>query len=217
VDAVGKAVEKLGTGASRPDIQGFLKNEFGLDIGMDHISNCKLELRARGAKANKAAAPKAIWSSPEASGLMSLVWRHVREATRQEQYTDLLLRYNREDCEAARVLLARLVQIKETATSEPAGDFAHRPKQTATGVGRQMHQQLERILRHATEDGERQSVRIRVGDTEAEGNGHPVLPPLILPAPAPVACRRPDLHLGREAAWLQGDEVSGKAERVECQ
>jgi predicted RecB family nuclease len=110
----------------------------------------------------------AAWTSSEASSLMSLVWRHRWEATQDQQYKEALLRYNREDCEAVRVLLARLVQIQETAASEPGVDFANRPKQTATGPGREMHQQFERILRHAQENGQRRSVRIRAGDTEAE-------------------------------------------------
>src|SRR5206468_3421177 len=111
----------------------------------------------------------ATWTNPEASGLMSLVWWHTWEATRDSQYKAALLQYNREDCEAVRLLFARLVQIEETAASEPAVDFAHRPKQTATGVGREMHQQFERILRDAQEDGRRRSVRVRAGGTDAEG------------------------------------------------
>jgi predicted RecB family nuclease len=110
----------------------------------------------------------AAWTSPEASGLQSLVWRTRWEATREEPDKAALLQYNREDCEAVRILVGRLVQIKETAASEPGVDFAHRPKQIATGPGREMHQQFERILRNATEEGQRRSVRIRAGDTETE-------------------------------------------------
>jgi predicted RecB family nuclease len=110
----------------------------------------------------------AAWTAAEASGLMSLVWRHKWEATRENQYRAALLRYNREDCEAARLLVARLMQIKETAASEPAVDFAHRPKQTATELGREVHRQFERILMNAQEGGQRRSVRVR-GDTGEEG------------------------------------------------
>jgi predicted RecB family nuclease len=116
----------------------------------------------------------ATWTNPEASGLMSLVWRHQWISTGDGQYKDALLQYNREDCEAIRLLLARLVQIKETADSEPAVDFAHGPKQTATGAGREMHQQFERILRDAQEDGRRRSVRVRAGGTDADGEARKV-------------------------------------------
>jgi hypothetical protein len=69
VDAVGKAMEKLGEDASRPDIQSFVKKAYGLEIGLDHVSNCKLELRARAAKANKAAEPKATAAAPKAAAV----------------------------------------------------------------------------------------------------------------------------------------------------
>jgi hypothetical protein len=110
----------------------------------------------------------AAWTASEASGLMSLVWRHRWEATQGDHDKAALLQYNRQDCEAVSLLLARLVQIKETATSEPTVEFAHRPKQIATEAGREVHQQFERILRNACEDGPRRSIRIRAGDTEAE-------------------------------------------------
>jgi predicted RecB family nuclease len=111
----------------------------------------------------------AAWTDPEASGLMSLVWRHRWEATREDHHKAALLQYNREDCEAVRLLFSRMVQIRETAASEPAVDFAHRPKQTATEAGREVHRQFERILRDAQEDSQRRSVRVRAGDTDAKG------------------------------------------------
>src|SRR5215475_4191618 len=42
----------------------------------------------------------AKWTSPQASGLQSLVWRHQWEHTQEESYRDLLVTYNREDCQA---------------------------------------------------------------------------------------------------------------------
>jgi len=47
----------------------------------------------------------AAWTDPEASGLQSLVWRHRWEITREGRFKQSLLRYNREDCEAVRVLV----------------------------------------------------------------------------------------------------------------
>jgi predicted RecB family nuclease len=111
----------------------------------------------------------ATWSNPEASGLMSLVWRHLWETTGDAQHKATLLEYNREDCEAIRLLLARLAQIKATADSEPTVDFAHHPKQTATEGARTMHQKFERILRDAHEDGQRRSLRVRADGADAKG------------------------------------------------
>jgi hypothetical protein len=34
----------LGAGASRADLQGYVRQKFGVKIGLDHISNCKGDL-----------------------------------------------------------------------------------------------------------------------------------------------------------------------------
>ena len=47
-------------------------------------------------------------------------------------------------------------------------EFASRPKLTATDAGREVHQQFERILREAQEDGPSRSIRIREGDTNED-------------------------------------------------
>jgi hypothetical protein len=47
IEAVKQALAKLGKNASRPDIQKFLKDNYRLDITLDHISNCKGELRRK--------------------------------------------------------------------------------------------------------------------------------------------------------------------------
>src|SRR2546426_4281604 len=41
----------------------------------------------------------ASWTAPDASGLQSLVWRHHWEETGESQYREMLVTYNREDCE----------------------------------------------------------------------------------------------------------------------
>src|SRR4051794_31376909 len=51
VEAVGRAIAALGEEASRGDIQGYVRQKFGVKIGLDHISNCKGELAKRAAKA----------------------------------------------------------------------------------------------------------------------------------------------------------------------
>jgi predicted RecB family nuclease len=111
----------------------------------------------------------AAWTDPQASGLQSLVWRYGWEASRDEGHKQSLLQYNYEDCEAVRVLVERLARIRQDAAANPTIDFAHRPKQIATELGREVHQQFERILREAEEDGRRRSVRVRPGDIEADG------------------------------------------------
>jgi hypothetical protein len=110
----------------------------------------------------------AAWSDPQASGLQSLAWRHRWEATRDERFRQSLLQYNREDCEVVRLLVGRLDRIRLDAASDPAIEFASKPKLIVTEVGREIHKQFERILREAQEDGLSRSILIRAGDTNEE-------------------------------------------------
>src|SRR5882724_4797335 len=74
----------------------------------------------------------ASWTSPDASGLQSLVWRHRWEQTRIRTYQEMLVTYNEEDCQALRLLTDELSRIQATAESQVHIDFADRPKQHAT-------------------------------------------------------------------------------------
>jgi predicted RecB family nuclease len=106
----------------------------------------------------------AAWSDPQASGLQSLVWRHRWMTTRDERHKEALLRYNREDCAAVRVLLDRLGRLKRDATEDPGVEFARRPKRYATEAGGEAHRQFERILESAHEDFGGGGIRIRDRD-----------------------------------------------------
>jgi predicted RecB family nuclease len=103
----------------------------------------------------------AAWTDPQSSGLQSLVWRHRWEMSRCEGDKQSLLQYNREDCEAVRVLVDRLDQIRRDAASDPAVEFARRPKRIATEAGKAVHGQFERILKSAQEGSEGGRIRIR--------------------------------------------------------
>jgi hypothetical protein len=76
--AVGQALAKLGKDASRPDIQKFVKNNYGLQMTLDHISACKGELRKKKRPAKTAVTqqpaaqkqePKKLASEPKADGI----------------------------------------------------------------------------------------------------------------------------------------------------
>jgi predicted RecB family nuclease len=108
----------------------------------------------------------AAWTDPEASGLQSLVWRHRWETTRDERFRQSLLQYNREDCEAVRLLVDRLDQIKRDAASDPAIEFASKPKRHATETGKVVHGQFERILQSAHVAFAGRGIRIRGTDME---------------------------------------------------
>jgi hypothetical protein len=103
----------------------------------------------------------AAWTDPQASGLQSLVWRHRWEMTRDERFRQSLLRYNREDCEAVRLLVDRLDQIRRNAASDPAIEFASRPKRHATETGKAVHGQFERILMSARQCSAGRGIHLR--------------------------------------------------------
>src|SRR4051794_20345556 len=64
MDAVRKAMTKLGREAGRAAIVDFVKRQFGVEMTADHVSNCKGKiLRQKAAKA-KAAGAKALPGRP---------------------------------------------------------------------------------------------------------------------------------------------------------
>src|SRR5215813_11126755 len=56
VDAVGQALAELGKDASREQIRGFVKDRLGYEMSLDHISNCKADLRKKAGKKQAATA-----------------------------------------------------------------------------------------------------------------------------------------------------------------
>ncbi len=113
----------------------------------------------------------ACWTAPDASGLQSLVWRHRWEEYGESRYQKMLVTYNREDCEALWFLLEELSKIIASADAHKNIDFADRPKQHATELGHQIHEEFQSIIRYAHADYEKKRVSIRPqqSTTEIEG------------------------------------------------
>jgi hypothetical protein len=60
MEAVRRALAHFGKGGKPAQMQGWIKQQFGIDMSTDHISTAKGEsLRKKGGKAKKAAAKKA--------------------------------------------------------------------------------------------------------------------------------------------------------------
>jgi predicted RecB family nuclease len=110
------------------------------------------------------------WSSPEASGLQSVVWRLKWETTRDTVLKDQLLAYNLEDCRALQILVGELRNIGQVAATRSDVDFADAPKQNATVPGQQIHDTLERILQSAHEEYSKNRIKLRRG-ARNEGSG----------------------------------------------
>ena len=104
----------------------------------------------------------ASWTESNASGLQSLVWRHRWEETGQSQHQEMLVTYNREDCEALWFLLEELSKIIVSADTPRNIDFADQPKQHATELGHQIHKGLQSIIGYAHADYDKKRVNIRL-------------------------------------------------------
>ena len=69
----------------------------------------------------------ASWTSADASGLSSLAWRYRWEDTGQNNFKEMLLTYNQEDCEAVRRLIEELQDLS-TEQRRPMWILPPRPK-----------------------------------------------------------------------------------------
>jgi predicted RecB family nuclease len=103
----------------------------------------------------------ASWTSPEASGLQSLVWRDLWEESQNGRYKQMLIKYNEEDCWALQLLTNQLSKIKDAVDSDLNIDFADRPKQNSTEIGGEIHGEFEQILRSAHADYTQKRILIR--------------------------------------------------------
>jgi len=94
----------------------------------------------------------ALWSSANASGIQSLVWRHHWEETRNKKYKQLLVKYNKEDCQALKLLTDKLSQVKESADKLSEIDFVNKPKKPFSETGAKIHKEFDTILKFGHEN-----------------------------------------------------------------
>src|SRR5262249_46629768 len=91
----------------------------------------------------------AKWTSPIASGLQSLVWRHQWDTTYQANFKNMLLTYNAEDCYVLKFLVDELSKIQLSADTLTEVDFADKRKQFGTELSKEVHSQFDSILKFA--------------------------------------------------------------------
>ena len=84
-----------------------------------------------------------------ASGLQSIARRYLWEDTGNVAYKEELTTYNREDCYAVKILLEELTRIALSSEKATDIDFADNPKQHATAIGEELHDEFKRIMRSA--------------------------------------------------------------------
>jgi predicted RecB family nuclease len=105
----------------------------------------------------------ATWTSPNASGLQTLVWRHHWDETCHTRYKTLLLTYNEEDCCAIKLLMDELTRIKDSADILSEVDFADKRKHPTTEVSQELQSQFGTILRSAHFGYDEKKISFRQG------------------------------------------------------
>lgn len=104
----------------------------------------------------------ASWSSSDASGLNSLVWRYQWENTQKLEYKQKLKIYNYEDCQALKLLVDFLCVIKERDDSLLDVDcFIQSKKSRSAKTKNPLHHQLESILSFAHADYNKNKISFR--------------------------------------------------------
>jgi predicted RecB family nuclease len=108
----------------------------------------------------------AIWTSEQASGLQSLVWRYKWEESKGQNLSETLIDYNREDCQALNLLVDKISEVKQLAKHKNDIEFADQPKKLATEMGELIHHQLESILKSAHSNYNKTKVTLRIRGKE---------------------------------------------------
>lgn len=104
----------------------------------------------------------ASWTSPNASGLQTLVWRYYWETTHDPEYKQKLVIYNHEDCQALKHLADFLSTAKEREDLLLDVDrFFHSKKSIGTNVENPLHRELESVLQLAYADYDKRKIRFR--------------------------------------------------------
>ena len=103
----------------------------------------------------------ATWTSIEASGLQTLVWRFYWEKTHQSNYKKLLLTYNEEDCQALKRLTDELSKIQQLGERLSKVEFVGKQKRHSTEMGKEIHKQLRTILDFSYHDYDKKKIRFR--------------------------------------------------------
>jgi predicted RecB family nuclease len=91
----------------------------------------------------------ATWTSPQASGLQSLVWRHHWEHTQDATYRDMLVTYNREDCQVLKLLVDELASLQHSGDVLSRVHDANKHHQPGSEAGQHVHSQFKEILKFA--------------------------------------------------------------------
>ena len=106
----------------------------------------------------------AKWTSPDASGLQSIIWRYHWDDTKDTKYKEVLIVYNHEDCKSLMLLTEKLSNIQGSASLLSDVDYADQPKKLPSDLGLELHNHFDSILKFAHEDYKNKKISLRRND-----------------------------------------------------
>ena len=102
------------------------------------------------------------WSSPIASGLQSIVWRHEYDQSKDNSYRELLQTYNLEDCLNLKGLIEHLRLISANASHSEHVRFADKEGGSMPETASNLSKQLSNILLSAHGAYEQKKIRLNI-------------------------------------------------------
>ncbi|GJM01487.1 MAG: hypothetical protein DHS20C07_31660 [Methyloligella sp.] len=104
------------------------------------------------------------WSSPNASGLQSIVWRHEYDQSKDDIYRDLLQTYNIEDCLNLKGLTEYIREIAANAAHSEQVRFADKEGGSMPESASNLSKQLSNILLSAHGTYEQRKITLKNKD-----------------------------------------------------
>jgi predicted RecB family nuclease len=99
------------------------------------------------------------WRNSKASGIRSIVWRFYWEQGKKE-YKEILFAYNKDDCEALKVLIDELERIQNEAEALDHINFIDKVKDNSTEVGKDLHKYFDIALELAHHEYDRKKIKV---------------------------------------------------------
>jgi predicted RecB family nuclease len=112
------------------------------------------------------------WSSPNASGLQSIVWRHEYDQSKNNCYREILQTYNLEDCLNLKGLTEHLRQIATNAAHSELVRFADKEGGSMPESASSLSKQLSNILFSAHGTYEQKKITLKNKDKSTASTGN---------------------------------------------
>jgi len=112
----------------------------------------------------------ASWTSPDASGLQSLVWRYYWDQERSNKFRELLLTYNREDCFALHLISKHLFEISERQKELENVVELDRYKEKSTPVQTEVSRQFNQIIKLAHFEYDKKKISFSQDQRKSDDN-----------------------------------------------